>query len=385
MFNKIDEAISFIESQRVKRSFNDFKDILIRYNIKTDLKNVIHVTGTNGKGSTVTFMKGLLLKKGYHVGTFTSPYIIKHNERIAVDGKMISDDDLLRLINQLYPIIVKEKLSMFEIDTLIMLVYFNELSLDYHIIECGIGGLYDKTNVVKAKYALITNIGYDHQFMLGNELKEIASHKVGIVKEGSTLFTTENNEELLAYFKDYCTKLDSKLEVVKVSKQSNYPYHLEYNNETYCLSLPAYQVNNLALALNTIGSFIDFTKDEIEEVIDNFYWPCRFEYINGYYLDGAHNIDGIKALVKTIKERKLQDVGIVFSALGDKNIKEMLDLLCDFDVCIAGFEDDRSVKADYNYQEAIELMSHKHQNIIITGSLHFVSTVRKYLLKNDAI
>lgn len=383
MFNKIEEAISFIENQRVKRSFADFKDILIRYNIRTDLKNVIHVAGTNGKGSTVIFMKDLLLKKGYRVGTFTSPYIIKHNERIAVDGKMISDDDLLRLINQVYPIIEKEKLSMFEIDTLIMLVYFNELSLDYHIIECGIGGLYDKTNVVNAKYALITNIGYDHQFMLGDELKEIASHKVGIVKEGSALFTTEENQEILAYFKDYCTKLGSKLEVVKVSKQSNYPYCLEYNNDIYCLSLPAYQINNLALALNTIGSFIDFSRDEIEEVIDNFYWPCRFEYINGYYLDGAHNIDGIKALVKTVKERELEDVGIIFSALGDKNIKEMLELLSDFDVCIAGFEDDRSVKADYTYQEAIELMGNKHQNVVVTGSLHFVSTVRKYLLKSD--
>lgn len=385
MFNSIEEAIGFIESQRVKRSFNDFKDILMKYDIKTDLKNVIHVAGTNGKGSTVTFMKDLLLKKGYHVGTFTSPYIIKHNERIAVDGKMISDDDLLRLINHLYPIIDKEKLSMFEIDTLIMLVYFNELSLDYHIIECGIGGLYDKTNVVNGKYAVITNIGYDHQFMLGNELKEIASHKVGIVKEGSTLFTTEDNRDILAYFKDCCDKLDSKLEVVKVSKQSNYPYYLEYNNDIYSLSLPAYQVNNLALALNTVGSFIDFNKDEIEEVINGFYWPCRFENVKGYYLDGAHNIDGIRALVKTINERKFNDVGIVFSALGDKNINEMLELLKDFDVCIAGFEDDRSVEANINYQEAIALMSQKHQNIVITGSLHFVSTVRKYLIENDAI
>ena len=200
MFKTIKEALSFIESQRVKRSFEDFQKIVDRYHFNVNLKNVIHVAGTNGKGSTVTFIKDLLMTQGYHVGTFTSPYIIKHNERIAVDGKPISDLDLLRLINQLYPIIEKEHLSMFEIDTLIMLSYFNELDLDYHVIECGIGGLNDKTNVIQSKIAVITNIGYDHQFMLGNTLLDIACHKAGIIKERVPLFTTEKNQEILTYF-----------------------------------------------------------------------------------------------------------------------------------------------------------------------------------------
>ena len=114
MFKTVDEAIHFIESQRAKRSFEDFQKIIERYQIPIDLKNVIHVSGTNGKGSTVTFIKDLLMKQGYHVGTFTSPYIIKHHERISVDGKPISDDDLLRFINQLLPLIQQEHLSMFE-------------------------------------------------------------------------------------------------------------------------------------------------------------------------------------------------------------------------------------------------------------------------------
>ena len=202
MFKTIDEALNFIESQRMKRSFKEFQEIIKRYHLPVDLKNVIHVAGTNGKGSTVTFIKDLLVKQGYHVGTFTSPYIIKHNERISVDGKPISDEELLRLVNDLYPIIEKEHLSMFEIDTIIMLNYFHELDLDYHVIECGIGGLNDKTNVIQSQVAVISNIGYDHQFMLGDTLLEIASHKVGIVKEGVPLFTTEQNKEILSYFKD---------------------------------------------------------------------------------------------------------------------------------------------------------------------------------------
>lgn len=380
MFKTVDEAIHFIESQRAKRSFEDFQKIIERYQIPIDLKNVIHVAGTNGKGSTVTFIKDLLMKQGYRVGTFTSPYIIKHHERISVDGKPISDDDLLRFINRLLPLIQQEHLSMFEIDTLIMLYYFNELDLDYHIIECGIGGLHDKTNVIKSNVAVITNIGYDHQFMLGDTLLEIAHHKVGIVKENVSLFTTEQNKEILSYFKDYCTKHQSTFYPLQVEKQYQYPYHLHFHQKEYVLHLPTYQVSNLTLALNVVDYLCDLNDEDIQAVIDDFKWPCRFEQFGHLYLDGAHNISGIEALIQTIKERKLEDVGIVFSALMDKDCQKMLDMLKEFDVVIADFDDERSQGGHIPYQKAIEIMKAKHQNVVVTGSLHFVSTVRKYVI-----
>ena len=380
MFKTIDEALNFIESQRMKRSFKEFQEIIKRYHLPVDLKNVIHVAGTNGKGSTVTFIKDLLVKQGYHVGTFTSPYIIKHNERISVDGKPIPDEELLRLVNDLYPIIEKEHLSMFEIDTIIMLNYFHELDLDYHVIECGIGGLNDKTNVIQSQVAVISNIGYDHQFMLGDTLLEIASHKVGIVKEGVPLFTTEQNKEILSYFKDYCTKHQSTFYPLQVEKQYQYPYHLHFHQKKYVLHLPTYQVSNLTLALNVVDYLCDLNDEDIQAVIDDFKWPCRFEQFGHLYLDGAHNISGIDALIQTIKERKFEDVGIVFSALMDKDCQKMLDMLKEFDVVIADFDDERSQGGHIPYQKAIEIMKAKHQNIVVTGSLHFVSTVRKYVI-----
>lgn len=380
MFKTIDEALNFIESQRMKRSFKEFQEIIKRYHLPVDLKNVIHVAGTNGKGSTVTFIKDLLVKQSYHVGTFTSPYIIKHNERISVDGKPISDEELLRLVNDLYPIIEKEHLSMFEIDTIIMLNYFHELDLDYHVIECGIGGLNDKTNVIQSQVAVISNIGYDHQFMLGDTLLEIAGHKVGIVKEGVPLFTTEQNKEILSYFKDYCTKHQSTFYPLQVEKQYQYPYHLHFHQKKYVLHLPTYQVSNLTLALNVVDYLCDLNDEDIQAVIDDFKWPCRFEQFGHLYLDGAHNISGIEALIQTIKERKLEDVGIVFSALMDKDCQKMLDMLKEFDVVIADFDDERSQGGHIPYQKAIEIMKAKHQNIVVTGSLHFVSTVRKYVI-----
>ena len=115
-------------------------------------------------------------------------------------------------------------------------------------------------------------------------------------------------------------------------------------------------------------------------MIDDFNWPCRFEQFGNIYLDGAHNINGIEALIQTIKERKLEDVGIVFSALSDKDCQKMLDLLNEFDVVTADFDDERSQGGHLPYQDAIELMKTKHQNIVVTGSLHFVSTVRKYVI-----
>lgn len=380
MFKTIKEALNFIESQRMKRSFQEFQEIIKRYHIPVDLKNVIHVAGTNGKGSTVTFIKDLLVKQGYRVGTFTSPYIIKHNERISVDGKPISDEKLLQLINDLYPIIEKEHLSMFEIDTIIMLSYFHELDLDYHVIECGIGGLNDKTNVIKSKVAVISNIGYDHQFMLGDTLLEIASHKVGIVKEGVPLFTTEKNKEILNYFKDYCIRHQSAFYPLQIETQHEYPYHLHFHQKEYVLHLPAYQINNLTLALNVVDYLCSLKDENIQEVIDNFKWPCRFERFGNLYLDGAHNISGIEVLIQTIKERKLEDVGIVFSALMDKDCQKMLKMLENFDVVIADFDDERSQGGHLPYQDAIEMMKAKHQNIVVTGSLHFVSTVRKYVI-----
>lgn len=380
MFDNIKEAITYIESKRTKRTFLDFKRIIEKYKFNTNLKNVIHVAGTNGKGSTTILMRDLLMKHGYSVGTFTSPYIINHNERISVNGQSISDQKLLQIINELYEMIEIENLSMFEIDVCIMLHYFNELKLDYHIIECGIGGLTDKTNVINSQVAVITSIGYDHQFMLGNTLLEIAQHKAGIIKKRKPLFTTEQNQDVIALFQKECDIKKSDLHLVDVVKSKEYPYHILFKGKDYTLCQPGYQVNNFTLALHVVGYLITIDDNLIQDIIDHFYWPCRFEKIGHIYLDGAHNIDGIRSLVQTLNEQKIKDVGIVFSALNDKDIDDMLQLLKDYDVIFACFDDERSNQNHICFQDAIQQMATKHRNVVVTGSLHFVSTVRKYVL-----
>lgn len=380
MFDRVDEAVAYIEAKRTKRMFFDFQKIITKYQLNTNLKNIIHVAGTNGKGSTTVFMRDLLMKQGYHVGTFTSPYIINHNERISVDGKSISDEDLLRIINQLYKMIEVEQLSMFEIDVCIMLVYFSRLQLDYHIIECGIGGLYDKTNVLDCEVAVITNIGMDHQFMLGNTLLEIAQHKAGIIKKEKPLFTAETDAEILAYFQGVCQNKNSAFFPVDTAHGGEYPYCINLKGKEYFMAFPEYQVYNFLLAYHVINYFHEVQDDCVRDVLKHFFWPCRFEKIGHCYLDGAHNVPGMKALLQTLNSQKLDDIGIVFSALNDKDVGKMLDMLKDYDVIFASFTDERSDQKHMSFIRAIALMEKKHRNVVITGSLHFVSAVRKYLL-----
>ena len=242
MFNDIKEALDYIESKRVKRTFEQFQEIVTKYGFNVKQKNMIHIAGTNGKGSTVNFIKEILMKHGYTVGTFTSPYMTVHNDRICVNGNMINDDKLLKIINDLEDIIRKENLSMFEIDVLIMLCYFDELDLDYRIIETGIGGLCDKTNVIDSICSVITNIGYDHQFMLGDSLDKIAKHKAGIIKPNKPCFTTEKNKEIVDIFKCVCKINDSKLYVCDVGS-INYPYVFNCLSNEYVLKAGgSYQV-----------------------------------------------------------------------------------------------------------------------------------------------
>lgn len=137
MFKDVNEAIAYIESKRNKRPIDAFRDTLNKCHILMKQKNMIHIAGTNGKGSTVNYLRSILNAHGYKVGTFTSPYLISHNDRIRVDDVPISDEDLLKYVNQYYAILEEDELSMFEIDVLIMLAYFQSLDLDYRIIETG--------------------------------------------------------------------------------------------------------------------------------------------------------------------------------------------------------------------------------------------------------
>lgn len=177
---------------------------------------VIHIAGTNGKGSTASYLNRMLMLSGKKVGLFVSPYVISFNERIEINQEYISDEDILLYIDKLqklqadYQRNYEDTIPFFELTLLMALLYFQEQKIDILILECGIGGLLDATNAIEKKVCVITNIGYDHMAQLGNTLEEIAFHKLGITRPGVPCFTTVD-EELLLYFKDYAKQHDVPL------------------------------------------------------------------------------------------------------------------------------------------------------------------------------
>lgn len=393
MFKTDTDAINYIEKQIVKRSFDDYLKILKKYQIKIDGLFYIHVTGTNGKGSTINYLSNLIQASNHKVGTFTSPYMISYHDRICINGVAISSTELLRIVNEYEHIIVNEKLSKFEIDVLIMLVYFHEQQVDYAIIEVGIGGKTDKTNVIDANIALITNIGYDHMPSLGTTLLEVTEHKAGIIKKGCTVITTERNKECLKVIEKTSVKQNAKL--IQLEQCENNETSINYKNWTIDLGdVALYQKNNAILALAAFSELsIELDAEVVQSVMKDLLWPGRFEKIIGYdktiYIDGAHNIDGIKALLKSISSLEGKTI-IIFSALKDKDYNEMIKLLNNkYDVYVTVFKDERQIDVQdlSNYDNvfdsfdlAFNQASMNGDNIVITGSLHFISSVRKKLL-----
>ena len=322
------EAINYIHGRsKFKKdySLSIIKKFLHEFNDPQNKLNAIHVTGTNGKGSTVNFLRNIFQRDGYVVGTFTSPYISKFNERIEINGNPISDDDLLKLVQLIEPVLKRydqlykeNSLTEFDLVTVIMLIFFasHENDLDVVIIEVGIGGRFDSTNVINPIISVITNVSWDHMNILGNTLKDIAWQKVGILKNNIPLITGKLDDD--------CVTSIIQREVMK-NNSSWYMLNRDFsvlNRNFYNLSfdfdgfgsqfknlrlsmLGSYQFDNAAVALAVYLVFKkinnkNINKKAIFNGLLNSRWKGRFELINlqpSIYIDGAHNVPAIDKLI----------------------------------------------------------------------------------------
>ena len=415
MFNKLDAAINWIES--IKR-FGDKYD-LSRMELACDMLgnpenslNVIHVAGTNGKGSTVSYLKHILLAEGYNVGTFTSPYIISFNERITYNYDNISSEDLLFYINKVYNLHfeVLEKyndaISFFELLTLISLLYFKDKQCDFIIYEVGLGGRLDATNIVKPIITAITNINFDHMHILGGTLEEIALCKLGIVKEGIPLVTSEINPDLLELFKEYTKNKKAPIVIVN-EKDITDPHYGEistfkYKDEEFKIKMMGtHQVVNASLAIEIIKELNIIKKTSVS--LSNIRlgllktnWPGRLETFGNIILDGAHNIGGVTVLrdsMLTLYKDKY--IKVLFTSMADKEYFDVIQILETFasEIHFTDFDYPRCETAQTLYDvsshpkkfledsvdNALESLKDLKDNeiLLITGSLYFISLVRK--------
>lgn len=360
-----------------------------------DKLKTVHIAGTNGKGSTVTFLSNILQQHGLSVGTFTSPYIEIFNERIAINGHFITDQELDDVVAVIKPLVLKmdedealSNITEFEILTAIGFYYFNEKSVDIAIIEVGLGGLFDSTNVITPLVSAITTIGLDHQDILGDTLAKIANEKAGIIKQGVPVVIGSP-----------IGMPDEAYDViVHIAKLKNAPLYQSSADVIYDLNLHGqYQQENAALAVNLFEILSDklsliMDKVKITRGLKQAFWPARMEALDGYILDGAHNIPAIKRLANEFQGE--QKVNILFSALQRKDFHEMIYLLQQIpnvSLSVSTFDYPKSIQASDvadisdvtwlpNWQTFFDYPKHKDEIYLITGSLYFMSQVRAFLI-----
>ena len=415
------------------KSFIEWVQSQKRFSKKTNLDNMkyfckllcnpessfkaIHVTGTNGKGSTVAMLTSVLMAKGYNVGTFTSPYIECFNERIAFNTKPIDDDDLLKMANrviEIYPILEENnfpKPTFFEFITLCAFCYFKSLNnLDYAVIEVGMGGRLDSTNVITPIVSIITNVALDHMQILGNTKEAILKEKLGIVKDNIPVVCGLKEENLKMIATNVANIHNSQIVFPKYNEVKTVKCDLSktcftYQGQDYQLSLLGFhQVENALLVIETFNLLKDDLKLSIQDLhngLKNTKWVGRLEKINDdpvIYIDGGHNIDGISRITEFVKSLNIPNVRAVISISHDKELLPMIKMVDKtFDeIIFTSYTYARSAKAEdlYNLsssknKKCIEdldvavkyVLTNKKPITIFLGSLYLASEIRNKLKK----
>ncbi|WP_173218034.1 MULTISPECIES: folylpolyglutamate synthase/dihydrofolate synthase family protein [unclassified Streptococcus] len=402
--------------------------LALRGNPHLKLK-VIHIGGTNGKGSTIAFLKNMLEKMGLRVGVFSSPYLIHYTDQISINGESIPEARLEALMADYQSLLEGETAANlqgtteFEIITAIAYDYFASEQVDVAIMEVGMGGLLDSTNVCQPILTGITTIGLDHVALLGDTLDAIAEQKAGIIKQGIPLVTGRIAPEALAmidciaegkdalrfaYGTDYQV---SHQESVVTGEVFDYTSAVRQGRfQTSLLGL--HQIENAGMAIALLDTFCLedgrelASNDLLGQALEEASWPGRLEVVSRdplMILDGAHNPHAIKALLATLQERFADyHKEILFTCIKTKALEDMLDLLGtmpDTELTLTHFEDSRATdesvleeaakSRNLNYQGWQDFLEQKltdkkeeKQTVrIVTGSLYFLSQVRAYLME----
>lgn len=384
----------------------------------------IHVGGTNGKGSTSSYIANTLKEVGYKVGLFTSPYLERFNERISVNGEDIPDEKLGEItarIKEKIEIMLKEGYehpTTFEIVTTIAFVYFKEVNVDCAVLEVGLGGRSDSTNVIKdSLVSVITPIDFDHVEVLGDSLGKIAYEKAGIIKEKGMVISYPQDSEALDVLKQIAREKNADfilcpMENIKIKKLDeeggvfDFKYKGKLIDNIEIKQLGEYQIYNSTLALFTLltlkdRGLVELEEDHIRRGFKNTLWRGRLELLQRkprFLIDGAHNLQGVRSLVKSLElfnyKRLILGVGI----LGDKDVEHMVEELAPIadEIVVTEVNMPRKLEAEIleeminkynkntlvekNLEKAVEIAFNKAQDedlIIFAGSLYLIGDVRK--------
>lgn len=391
---------------------------------------VIHIAGTNGKGSTIAHLRQLLEVRDLRVGTFTSPYLVSYNEQIAINGNAISDQDLQRLLSLYQDLLAQhatdsslQGITEFEIVTALAYDYFVQQQVDVAIIEVGMGGLLDSTNVCQPLLTAITTVGLDHVALLGDSLEAIAEQKAGIIKLGVPIVTGRLEPGALAVVEQKATEKDAPLfswsqdyqvehQVSEKGERFSFSnaYRAKDSYQTALMGL--HQADNAGLALHLCDLYCQLqslpllTKAEVERALHAAEWSGRLERISDQpliLLDGAHNPHALRSLAATLDQHyPTYRKHILFACIQTKALDDMVELLQKIPkaaISLTTFADPRSFSKEsmqalaeqqgLSYKEwpdyLADYLAVEHESdelLLITGSLYFLAQVRKSILEN---
>ena len=322
-YKKILAYLYSLETPEVKLGLGRAQSLLDGMGNPEKRLKCIHVAGTNGKGSVCAMMFYILREAGYKVGMYTSPHLKKFNERIRVDNHFITDKEIVNYFLKIKPYITNQ--SFFEITTAMAFLYFKENNIDYAVLEAGLGGRLDATNVVTPLISVITNIGLEHVEFLGNTIEKIASEKAGIIKQNVPAVTGAKGSALKV--------------IKKIAKQKNAPLTFpgKFDDVNFKHLNGAFQQENKDIALTAIeilrkNDLIKLNENQIKTGIEKTEWPGRMDFISkNVLIDGAHNPGGFKVLKKELlifkKQRKIRNFIFVVGVQSDKDIKGMFKII----------------------------------------------------------
>ncbi|MCR4925878.1 MAG: bifunctional folylpolyglutamate synthase/dihydrofolate synthase [Clostridiales bacterium] len=389
-------------------------------NPQNDLK-FVHIGGTNGKGTVCTMVSEILQQAGYKTGLFTSPYVVDFRERIQIDGKMISEKELAEIVENVFKVVEKLKIeelqpTEFEVITAVAMLYFKKMNCDVVVLEVGLGGLLDSTNIIsESLVSVITSVSKDHTKILGDTITEIAQQKCGIIKQdGYTAIYPLQTQEALNVINKTIKEKKNELflfdtDKLKIEKEDINGSDIVANGLPLHISLIGHhQIYNTLTALSTVEALkkrgLNITDDNIQKGVAKANIPARLEKISISplcILDGGHNIQGATALSDTIEKYIGTKVCAVMSMMEDKDYYDSLKLIAPHcqRLILTTASNPRAISAERlkelakkfckecvaveNPVEAVDLLIDENQGLpmVICGSLYLAGDVRKRLIE----
>jgi len=407
-FSQTEHYLNSLKIKYKKFSLKVPKELIRRMGFNPKNIPTITVAGTNGKGSTVSFASRILEEAGYKVGTYTSPHLVDVRERIKLNNRPIPGNDFAKVVEEAKEASkwMKKKPSYFEVMTAAALRYFHDRKVDVQVLEVGMGGRLDATNVVKADVAVITGIGLDHMQFLGNTIGKIANEKAGIIHSNSTVVVAKNNAGLKVV-KKRARKLGCKVIMPESNVTKESFDGIEFNLikpikiSNLKTSMPGkFQAENARLAVAAVLALrkrgIGVSRSDIKEGIKKTFWPARMQIMKRnpiVMVDGAHNPHGAKALAESLSRLKFRNLILVFGCLKEKNAHGMLDEYRYGKIIITSPECDRAYaekelrRVFSNYEIVLPVkaaigramkMADRNDLVLVTGSLYTAGEALNY-------